>query len=316
MLRQINEWLEHQQFWLCALIYFDRSEMTHLITPELKYFPYKGGSLAYREAGAGPVLFFLHGMNGNSRSWASSFLSLRTSFRVIAWDAPSFGSSGSFGDSIEAYKSAAKALIRGLGVQDAVLIGHSMGGLVATKLATDAEASISGLVLSSSHLGFGRPKGEPLMARYSNRIEALNKNNADAEYTMERAKRSTPEGTHEDVIKFLADVAGNTRIEGIRDGGRMSQETDNTVACEDINAPVLMLTGSKDSIISTEMHAALVAALPDADKVVIPEAGHASYAEYPDIFNKHVKEFAEKVWRLNRVASTAKKQKNNWEKKI
>lgn len=316
MLRQINEWLEHQQFWLCALIYFDRSEMTHLINPELKYFPYKGGSLAYREAGAGPVLFFLHGMNGNSRSWASSFLSLRTSFRVIAWDAPSFGSSGSFGDSIEAYKSAAKALIRGLGVQDAVLIGHSMGGLVATKLATDAEASISGLVLSSSHLGFGRPKGEPLMARYSNRIEALNKNNADAEYTMERAKRSTPEGTHEDVIKFLADVAGNTRIEGIRDGGRMSQETDNTVACEDINAPVLMLTGSKDSIISTEMHAALVAALPDADKVVIPEAGHASYAEYPDIFNKHVKEFAEKVWRLNRVASTAKKQKNNWEKKI
>ena len=290
--------------------------MTNLITPELKYFPYKGGSLAYREAGAGPVLFFLHGMNGNSRSWASSFLSLRTSFRVIAWDAPSFGSSGSFGDSIEAYKSAAKALIRGLGVQDAVLIGHSMGGLVATKLATDAEASISGLVLSSSHLGFGRPKGEPLMARYSNRIEALNKNNADAEYTMERAKRSTPEGTHEDVIKFLADVAGNTRIEGIRDGGRMSQETDNTVACEDINAPVLMLTGSKDSIISTEMHAALVAALPDADKVVIPEAGHASYAEYPDIFNKHVKEFAEKVWRLNRVASTAKKQKNNWEKKI
>ena len=255
-------------------------------------------------------------MNGNSRSWASSFLSLRTNFRVIAWDAPSFGSSGSFGDSIEAYKSAAKALIRGLGVQDAVLIGHSMGGLVATKLATDAEASISGLVLSSSHLGFGRPKGEPLMARYSNRIEALNKNNADAEYTMERAKRSTPEGTHEDVIKFLADVAGNTRIEGIRDGGRMSQETDNTVACEDINAPVLMLTGSKDSIISTEMHAALVAALPDADKVVIPEAGHASYAEYPDIFNKHVKEFAEKVWRLNRVASTAKKQKNNWEKKI
>ena len=290
--------------------------MTNLITPELKYFPYKGGSLAYREAGAGPVLFFFHGMNGNSRSWASSFLSLRTNFRVIAWDAPSFGSSGSIGDSIEAYKSAAKALIRGLGVQDAVLIGHSMGGLVATKLATDAEASISGLVLSSSHLGFGRPKGEPLMARYSNRIEALNKNNADAEYTMERAKRSTPEGTHEDVIKFLADVAGNTRIEGIRDGGRMSQETDNTVACEDINAPVLMLTGSKDSIISSELHAALVAALPDADKVVIPEAGHASYAEYPDIFNKHVKEFAEKVWRLNRVASTAKKQKNNWEKKI
>ena len=290
--------------------------MKHYITPELKYFPYKDGSLAYREEGAGPVLFFLHGMNGNSRSWASSFLLLRSDFRVIALDAPSFGFSDSFGDSVEDYQSAAKALIRGLGVQDAIVIGHSMGGLVATKLATDPEASISGLILSSSHLGFGLPKGEPLMARYSNRIQVLNKNSADAEYTMERAKRSTPEGTHEDVIKFLADVAGNTRIEGIRDGGRMSQETDNTIACEEINAPVLLLTGSKDSIISTEMHAALVAALPNADKVVIPEAGHASYAEYPDIFNQHVKEFAEKVWGLDWVASNANKQNTNWEKKI
>ena len=290
--------------------------MTNLIMSELKYFPYKDGFLAYREEGVGPVLFFLHGMNGNSRSWASSFLSLRNNFRIIAWDAPSFGSSGSFGDSIEVYQSAAKALISGLGVEDVILVGHSMGGLVATKLASDTGMSIAGLVLSSSHLGFGQPKGEPLMFRYSNRIEALNKNSTNAEYTMERAKRSTPEGTHEDIIKFLADVAGNTRIEGIRDGGRMSQETDNTLSCVGISAPVLILTGAKDSIISTEMHAALVAALPKADKVVIPEAGHASYAEYPDIFNKHVKEFAEKVWRLDWVASSANKQKNNWEKKI
>jgi len=290
--------------------------MKNLITPELKYFPYKDGSLAYREEGAGPVLFFLHGMNGNSRSWASSFLSLRNNFRVIAWDAPSFGSSDSFGDSIEVYQSAAKALIKGLGVEDAILIGHSMGGLVATKLATDPDTSIAGLVLSSSHLGFGHPTGEPLMFRYSNRIEALNKNSADAEYTMERAKRSTPDGTHEDVIKFLADVAGNTRIEGIRDGGRMSQETDNTLTCQGISAPVLILTGAKDSIISTEMHAALVAALPKAEKVVIPEAGHASYAEYPDIFNTYVKEFAKKAWGSDWVASTANKQKINWEKKI
>jgi len=290
--------------------------MTNLITPELKYFPYKDGSLAYREEGAGPVLFFLHGMNGNSRSWASSFLSLRNNFRVIAWDAPSFGSSDSFGDSIEVYQSAAKALIKGLGVEDAILIGHSMGGLVATKLATDPDTSIAGLVLSSSHLGFGHPTGEPLMFRYSNRIEALNKNSADAEYTMERAKRSTPDGTHEDVIKFLADVAGNTRIEGIRDGGRMSQETDNTFICKGISAPVLILTGAKDSIISTEMHAALVAALPKAEKVVIPEAGHASYAEYPNIFNTYVKEFAKKAWGSDWVASTANKQKINWEKKI
>jgi hypothetical protein len=46
------------------------------------------------------------------------------------------------------------------------------------------------------------------------------------------------------------------------------------------------------------MHAALLAAIPSAKKVVIPKAGHASYAEYPDQFNHQVKEFAKKVWGL------------------
>ena len=273
--------------------------MLQFKTPELKYLSYRQGQIAYRETGTGQTLFFLHGMNGNSKSWANLFYSLSSSYRVIAWDAPSFGESDVFGDSIEEYKNAAKAVIKILKLENIILIGHSMGGLIATQLVYDDDVSVSGLILSSTHLGFGCKKGEPLMERYANRLKTFSTKLSDIDYAMERAKRNTPEGTSESVIKFLANVALDIRKESIRDGGRMSQEADNTNICKDLKVPVLILSGGKDTVISTEMHASLIAALPRAHKVVFPKAGHASFAEYPDQFNYQVTEFAKKVWNLN-----------------
>ena len=273
--------------------------MLQFKTPELKYLSYRQGQIAYRETGTGQTLFFLHGMNGNSKSWENLFYSLSSSFRVVAWDAPSFGGSDVFGDNIEEYKNAAKALIETLKLKKIILIGHSMGGLIASQLAYDNDVSVSGLILSSTHLGFGCKKGEPLMERYANRLKTFSTKLSDIDYAMERAKRNTPEGTSESVIKFLANVALDIRKESIRDGGRMSQETDNTNICKDLKMPVLILSGGKDTVISTEMHASLIAALPRAHKVVFPKAGHASFAEYPDQFNYQVTEFAKKVWNLN-----------------
>ena len=263
--------------------------------PELQYMSYNGGRLAYREAGAGPALFLLHGMNGSSQSWAHLFRALGASFRVVAWDAPGFGASDVFGDSIEDYVDAAKALLKALKVSDVVVVGHSMGGVIATQLAADQDTSTAGLVLSSTHLGFARPKGEPLMARYGTRVERIRSKGVNAAYGLERAKRSTPEGTSRTVIRFLAEIAARARVEGIRDGGRMCQETDNAKISHFVNVPVLILSGGRDTVISPEMHALLVAAFPKAQQVEFPTAGHASYAECPDFFNEQIREFATKA---------------------
>ena len=260
--------------------------------PETKYFSFKNGRLAYRESGTGPTLFLLHGMNGGSQSWAHVFQSLATSFRIVAWDAPGFGESDVFGDSVQDFKLAALALMESLKLNNAVLIGHSMGGVVALQLATDHEASVSGLILSSTHLGFNCPKGAALMPRYANRIERMTSNGVDIAYGRERAKRSTPPETSETVIDFLAKIAAGSRVEGIRNGGRMSQEANNAEICANVKVPVLILSGEKDTVIPSNMHSDLLEALPEAERYVFPNAGHASYAEFPDLFNKRVKDFA------------------------
>ena len=51
--------------------------------PDLQFVSNKQGKLAYREAGSGRALLFLHGMNGNSKSWAFAFKALSPSFRVV-----------------------------------------------------------------------------------------------------------------------------------------------------------------------------------------------------------------------------------------
>jgi pimeloyl-ACP methyl ester carboxylesterase len=261
-------------------------------TPDLQFVPYGGGRLAYRETGTGPALFLLHGMNGSSQTWCHLFAALASSFRIVAWDAPSFGASDVFGDGVDDYVCAANGLMQALSLNEPVVIGHSMGGVVAAHLAADKDTSVAGLVLSSTHLGFARPKGEALLERYASRIERIREEGVDIAYGLERARRSTPEGTSDEVIRFLAEVATSARVEGIRDGGRMSQEADNRSIGPNVRVPVLILSGGKDTVISPDMHAALVSAFPKAEQVVFPEMGHASYVECPDIFNEQIRQFA------------------------
>ena len=184
-------------------------------------------------------------------------------------------------------------------IDNSILIGHSMGGIIAAQLAADDDIEISGLVLSSSHLGFAMPKGEDLMPRYAERLKYFDNRVAPKSYSLDRAKLSTPKGTPDIIIKFLANVSQDLRIESIRDGGRMSQETDNRKICSNINIPVLILSGGQDTVISTEMHNDVVKAFPKANIVEFPEAGHASYAEFPELFNQEVKKFAQGVWMIN-----------------
>ncbi len=148
-------------------------------------------------------------------------------------------------------------------------------------------------------MGFAIPKGEDLMPRYAERLKYFDNRVAPKSYSLDRAKLSTPKGTPDIIIKFLANVSQDLRIESIRDGGRMSQETDNRKICSNINIPVLILSGGQDTVISTEMHNDVVKAFPKANIVEFPEAGHASYAEFPELFYQEVKKFAQGVWMIN-----------------
>ena len=67
--------------------------MSKQLILERKSIDLPGGTISYREAGKGEALVFLHGINIHSAIWMNQIDYFSSRYRVIAWDAPSYGGS-------------------------------------------------------------------------------------------------------------------------------------------------------------------------------------------------------------------------------
>lgn len=102
----------------------------------------------YAERGAGPPLLCLHGAGGSHTHWGHALAGLADVARVIAPDLPGHGRSAPPGrTSVAAYGAAALALLDELGLERALLAGHSMGAAAALEAALAAPERVAGLAL-------------------------------------------------------------------------------------------------------------------------------------------------------------------------
>ena len=96
-----------------------------------------------------PTLLFLHYWGGSSRTWDQVVSELKTDFRCVAYDHRGWGESDKpeTGYSIQELAYDAEALIQALELTRYVLIGHSMGGKVAQRLAAKRPEGLEALIL-------------------------------------------------------------------------------------------------------------------------------------------------------------------------
>ena len=112
------------------------------------------GITGYRLAGAGhlralPVVL-LHGIGSGAASWVRQFEALAATRRVFAWDAPGYGVSTRVAhDSPVAldYANALGAWLDALAVDRCVLVGHSLGAIIAGSFAVHTPQRVAGLLL-------------------------------------------------------------------------------------------------------------------------------------------------------------------------
>ena len=88
-----------------------------------------GLTIAYRRAGAGPVLLLLHGFLVDSRMWRPQLAALSSDFTIIAWDAPGAGESADPPDVFTTadWADALAGLLGVAGVGTAHVVGLSWG---------------------------------------------------------------------------------------------------------------------------------------------------------------------------------------------
>src|SRR5258706_7503765 len=113
-----------------------------------------GVKLQYLTAGRGPAVVLLHGYAETSRMWRPLMPRLADRFTVIAPDLPGIGGSDIPKDGLDMKGAAIRIhdLVKGLGIEKAVVVGHDIGLMVAYAYAAQFPADTDKLVLMDAFL--------------------------------------------------------------------------------------------------------------------------------------------------------------------
>ena len=262
--------------------------------PVRQYVDVDGVRISYRQAGAGPDLVLLHGLAGNARTWERQFEAFADQFRITAWDAPGYGESNLVATEVEAYADALTAFTEALGIDRFILLGHSMGGIVAGNAAGRYADRVRGLILSCTMLGRKQTKGAPLGKKYLARLTQLDKL-APMEYGRARAKSMTAPDCDPAILEHFAGIAAETRKDGLEAAARVISEADNEPAFAGLSMPVLVLAGDIDQTVTKDFTEEMIAAVPETVPALqahyLPGVAHAPYMEDADAYNAVLSDF-------------------------
>ncbi|MDP5008884.1 MAG: alpha/beta fold hydrolase [Glaciimonas sp.] len=122
----------------------------------------KNGVVAYREAGAkngGLPIVLLHGIGSGASSWVCQLDVLGGDRRVLAWDAPGYGATtpvDAAEPSADDYAQKLAAWLDAMGIARCVLVGHSLGAIMASAFAGRFSQRVQALLLLSPAIGYGK----------------------------------------------------------------------------------------------------------------------------------------------------------------
>ena len=264
--------------------------MSEFSVPELSIKKLPGGTISYREAGCGDAIIFLHGINIHSGIWGFQFPFFSPRYRVIAWDAPSYGKSTPREGRGEVYAAGLAALLDALAIEKGRIVGHSMGGIVGGAFVGKYSERVQSIVFSCTHTGAARPIEEPLAERYQIRIKERAKV-TPMEYGRLQAEKMTADGASAELKNKIASVVSQTSGEYFPVNAAMCQHADNRSWLTACKTPALILQGGADRLGPSEGHKRLLDTLPTAEKLVFPKLGHSPYLEDPESYNSSLGSF-------------------------
>ncbi|MBN2470142.1 MAG: alpha/beta hydrolase [Anaerolineae bacterium] len=247
----------------------------------------------------GPPVLLLHGLGGSTFSWRENMAALAaTGYRAIALDRPGFGLTDKpldydYGHAAQADFVA--AFMDVLGIDRAVLVGHSAGGSVIAHTAARHPDRVRALVYVDGAVGStdGRPEwvgglvAFPPLTRW---VQVL----APVIITPERFNGLLASAYGPDFDVTPEVEAGYARVlqtEDWQNGfvGLVRDAGGNTLSQETIAAlevPTLITWGELDTWIPLAQGEALRALLPGAVWRTYPDAGHLPMEEAPEAFNR------------------------------
>lgn len=245
------------------------------------------------EAGQGPPLVLLHGLFGSARNWGAVQKALVADYRVVALDLRNHGASPHApGMSYAAQAADVAETLVALGIESAVVLGHSMGGKAAMMLALTKPEMVGRLIVADI-----APRPYPPALRAV--VAAMQAVPLHAGLTRAEADQALRAAVPEAPIRSF--LLQNLRSEttppswrlGLAEIAAAMPEIEDFTPPQGapFDGPTLAMAGALSPYIRADDHAAFRALFPRIAFVSIPRAGHWLHAENPEGFLAALKNF-------------------------
>jgi pimeloyl-ACP methyl ester carboxylesterase len=255
--------------------------------------------LYYEEEGQGPPLVLLHGGFLDTRMWDPQFEVLSRSYRVIRYDARNHGRSKGVPGPFTHYDDLL-AVLDHLGLEEATLVGLSLGGRTIIDFAIAHPERAPTIVLASPGAGGYEFKSEALKENGARMGQAFR--DGDLSGVVEFFQRSWTDGPSRAPSEVPGGVRAQVRAMAIHTVENWNLEC---VAKDldppaidrlgEIRATTLSVVGDLDMPGILEIARAVEGNVAGARTVIIPGAAHMVNMEKAEEFNAAVLEFLEKV---------------------
>lgn len=260
-----------------------------------------GYERAYRMAGRGPALLFLHGIGDDSSTWLDLLESLADDFTVIAPDLLGHGFSAKprADYSVAAYACGMRDLLTTLDVDRVTVVGHSLGGGVAMQFAYQFPERCERLVLvGSGGVGasvhpllrlaaapgaglllplLGAQPALPVLRKLAETLRISD----DLDYVVARYLRLVEPGTRSAFLRTLRSVVDWR--------GQVVNMLDRCYLTQGI--PTLLVWGTEDRVVPSGHALRAHRAMPGSRLVLFEGAGHFPHRSAPKQFLEVLREF-------------------------
>lgn len=232
--------------------------------------------------GDGQWMVLIHSVGADLTIWDDVAPALRKQFRVVAYDVRGHGGSKStYGPmSIPDWSEDLDALLRSLGIERTIIVGLSMGGMIAQTFAARNSAMISNLVLMDTASDY-----EPEMRRvWEERAQIAERDGMSPLVDPTIARWFTPSfiahnsESLQRVRRSIAAMDSRHYAEGCRALGALN----TSPILHSVTSRTLVVVGEDDHATPKVQSERIAALVPGSELVIIPNAAHCPCVEQPE----------------------------------
>jgi 3-oxoadipate enol-lactonase len=243
-----------------------------------------------------PVVF-LHGVGGAARAWGPQLQSFADAgFAPVALDLPGYGVRPPIAEmQFDALAADVESAIAALGVQRPVLVGHSLGGMVAQTMLRRRPDGYAAAVLCCTSPAFGNPSGDFQKKFVADRLAPLKSGKRMADLAGDIIGEIVGPAPDAAGRELAVACMGAVPAETYRAAVQCLVGFDERTNLASIRVPVLCLSGEHDRNAPPPMMERMAGRIPGARYVCLPGVGHLPNLEAPAAFDAAVIEFLHSV---------------------